>query len=136
ISTIRLEHGIFSLLFVAGYLYAYVKESKKNYKYLIFVPLTLVGILFLSTKIDSFIAIANDTSTRYSDFSLESSSSDSFGARLLQLPFGLKHVTIGLFSQTMPFPFYTSIVNNGLWFFPEAIAAVFWFIVIFRLIYI
>lgn len=125
----RPEHGMFSVIFLLAYLFFYLKEKKSKYKYLLLVPILTFTFLFISDKVNVILDTIGSTTDSYLTHSLEEANSSSFGAALLQLPWGIRHVATGLFSQTLPFPFYIGLDLNGLGFIPLSVAALFWFFI-------
>ncbi|WP_300603503.1 hypothetical protein [Niabella sp.] len=126
----RPEHGLFSITLLFLYLYLFLFENNYRNKGVIifggFVAVLVVLFLFRNQIAEGLSTISNTTNS-YSNLSLSSAGSNSFGAQLLKLPFGIRHITIGLFSQTLPFPFYDRLDNIGM--LPLSIAAIFWFVI-------
>ncbi|WP_172954194.1 hypothetical protein [Pedobacter ginsengisoli] len=125
----RPEHGIFSLIFLFAYLYLYLEENDSKYKFVLVLPIFLLAILAISNQIGNFFNMLNTTSDVYLGYSKDVASGDSLGASLLKLPWGIRHIAAGLFSQTLPFPFYVGLDKEGLGFIPLSIAALFWFFI-------
>lgn len=126
IFSLRIEYGIFSLGFPVVYLWC---NNRRKTIYFIL----LLGLFGVFVFRDKFSFIINSwefieaTTNRFNDFSEKKANLGSLGAKLLKLPFGVKHIAAGSFSQIIPFPFYSNIPNQGLGFIPQAISALFWF---------
>lgn len=127
----RPEHGYFSASLLMAYIYLLVtdKNNKTLNKFkipiliLLAVP-ALTQIVLLKEGLNTI----QSTSENYLDSSMSGAGMGSFGSMLLKLPFGVRHIVVGLFSQTLPFPFYV-VLDENPFFFPWAIAALFWFVV-------
>lgn len=123
----RPEHGIFSVVFLIAFLFLYLIKEKSQHRFIPFFIFVAVGIAILSVQFEQYITILTDTSASYLEHSLSESASSSLGLALLKLPWGIKHLSAGLFSQIIPFPFYLNLDKNGLGFSSLSIAALFWF---------
>jgi len=130
----RPEHGIFSLIFLFAYLYIYLRENNSKYKFLFIIPIIILGGIAIGNEMDFFFNTINSTTNRYLEHSVDLANSNSLGLVLLKLPWGLRQLASGLFSQILPFPFYTGLDKNGLGFITLSIAALFWFFIWFVLI--
>lgn len=124
----RAEHGVFSLLFLLAYLYTYLRESSSKFKYVTIFAVSLLCVLLLADQVASFYNLIDSTTSRYFLHSVNDADSQSLGLALLKLPWGVRHIIAGLFSQIIPFPFYVSY-EHGLGFIPLSIASIFWFFV-------
>lgn len=133
----RPEHGYFSVSFLMAYVYLLVTDKNNKtankFKIPILILLVLPAISQLAVLQDGLNTIQS-TSDSYRDFSTSSAGLGSFGSQLLRLPFGIRHIAVGLFSQTLPFPFY-AVWEENMFFLPWSIAAIFWFIVWVVIIY-
>ncbi|NLR58985.1 hypothetical protein HGH93_12795 [Chitinophaga polysaccharea] len=133
----RPEHGYFSVSFLFAYIYLLVTDKNNvtanKFKIPILIMLALPALTQIAVLQEGLNTIQN-TSDSYRDFSSSSAGLGSFGSMLLRLPFGVRHIAVGLFSQTLPFPFY-SVWEENLFFIPWSVAAVFWFVVWVVIIY-
>ncbi|HEY9257416.1 hypothetical protein [Chitinophaga sp.] len=133
----RPEHGYFSVSFLMAYIYLLVTDKNNKtankFKIPILILLALPALTQIALLKDGLDTIQS-TSDNYRDFSADSAGLGSFGSQLLRLPFGVRHFAVGLFSQTLPFPFYAVLQENPF-FIPWALAALFWFIVWVVIIY-
>ncbi|MFY0255858.1 hypothetical protein ACDQ55_18095 [Chitinophaga sp. 30R24] len=133
----RPEHGYFSASYLMAYIYLLVTDKNNKtlnkFKIPILVLLALPALTQLVYLQQGFNTIQS-TSENYLDSSMSNAGLGSLGSMLLKLPFGIRHIVVGLFSQTLPFPFYVVLGENPF-FFPWAIAALFWFIIWFVVIY-
>ncbi|MCW3464665.1 hypothetical protein [Chitinophaga nivalis] len=133
----RPEHGYFSVTFLLAYVYLFVTDKNNvtanKFKIPILVLLTLPALTQIVVLQQGFNTIQS-TSENYYDSSMSNAGLGSFGSMLLKLPFGVRHVAVGLFSQTLPFPFYAVLEENPFFIF-WALAALFWFVVWVVLIY-
>ncbi|MDQ0106652.1 hypothetical protein J2T02_001763 [Chitinophaga terrae (ex Kim and Jung 2007)] len=128
---VRPEHGYFSAALLLLYVYLLVTDAKYPTLNKLKIPiLVLLGLCALTQVVvlqEGFNTIQS-TSENYLDSSMSNAGLGSFGNMLLKLPFGVRHVAVGLFSQTLPFPFY-AVLEDQPFFFPWSIAALFWFVI-------
>ncbi|RFS22020.1 hypothetical protein DVR12_15365 [Chitinophaga silvatica] len=128
---IRPEHGLFSISLLLTYIYLFVTDERYPTLNKLKIPiLLLLGLCALTQVVllqEGFNTIQS-TSENYLDSSMTNAGLGSFGSMLLRLPFGVRHLAVGLFSQTLPFPFY-AVLEDQPFYFPWSLAALFWFIV-------
>lgn len=125
----RTEHGVFTLIVPATYVFYYSRKSNNRYRFLIALPIIAVGIWAFAGRIAAIQDQLLDTSDRYLSHSIEQADESSIGAKLLKLPYGTGYLAAGLFSQTLPFPFFISTEREGIWGLPKGVGAIFWFLV-------
>ncbi|MEV4886826.1 hypothetical protein MRBLMN1_005403 [Chitinophaga ginsengisegetis] len=127
----RPEHGFFSASFLMAYIYLLVTDKNNKTLNKFKIPILILLALPALTQVvylqQGFNTIQS-TSENYLDSSMSNAGLGSFGSLLLKLPFGVRHVVVGLFSQTLPFPFYAVLEENPF-FIPWALAALFWFVI-------
>lgn len=135
---LRVESGIFFLAFLILWIYNSGKDRK-----LMISLFSIVTVLFAFYSIGGlkyFYNMAFETIGRYDERAIAVAEEDSLGAKLRSFPLPLNYIGLFIFSQINPFPFWNSFRGEltsiqNIWFFPFAIAALFWFNVWFTLIY-
>ncbi len=139
IFSIRPEHGIFSLIFLIAYFGFYLKTTTNDFKIYLALIIITTFIFIIKDNITNYYSIIETTTNTYLAHSLaESDGGESLGVLLLKLPWGIRHITAGLFSQIIPFPFYIGFQKNGFGFLSLGVAALFWFfiwILIFKTVF-
>lgn len=122
----RPEHGYFSLVFVCVYAFLLMTDSNKKGIALPILAVTMILLFISGGVIFSAVEKLRSTATVTEEYSLEGASSSSLGVALLGLPWGVKHIAAGLFSQVLPFPFYAGL-EKGFAFITLSIASLFWY---------
>lgn len=109
---IRLEHGLFLIMFTITYLYYH------NPKYKVFY--LGLGILFFLFELSNILylhSVLIDTQNTYTEITNDGlARSDGLGNLIHQLPIGLKQTALILQSQIHPFPAWAFLIeSNTIW---------------------
>lgn len=105
---LRVESGLFFILFIAEQQYDNFKKFDILGKVLILVGLLALFILAIIPALGVFA----QTQESYSNRSLEAASVSSLGAKLLGLPFPINYLGMAAFGQMQPFPIWLPFNDN------------------------
>lgn len=101
----RIEHGIFMLVLVIYYVYfkgRYYRYSK--FLFTIVIMFSIVLLAFSISFIESKLSKTIESMVNYMEFTSERVEEQGISKYLYQLPFGIKHVTLAIYSQLTQFP--------------------------------
>ncbi len=134
---LRMEHGIFFMFIPLLYIYEKVK-NKKFVLYLFYFAVSLLLFAYIKIIITKMSYIS-DLMKRYSEFTQNEANTEGLGVKLLQLPFGIKHIACLLYSQISPFPSWYGVVNGKDIFqitigLVQMLAPFYWFIVWYTIV--
>lgn len=134
---IRVENGLFFVAFIG----IMVFKIGGRYRALLssFSVLFLIAVIVALGGLDFIFGTASNTLQNYSERSVSMADADSLGAALNQLPIPLNYLSKAAFGQITPFPFWAYLgvsdsLLKKLFYLPQAIAALFWFMVWTRII--
>lgn len=105
---LRVENGLFFILFIALQQYNNFKKCNAMGKTLILGGLLVLFVLAVIPAIGVF----TQTQQGYSERSLDAASAGSLGAKLMGLPFPISYLSIAVFGQFMPFPVWLPISES------------------------
>lgn len=105
---LRVENGLFFILFIALQQYNNFKKCDAMGKTLILGGLLVLFVLAVIPAIGVF----TQTQQGYSERSLDAASAGSLGAKLMGLPFPISYLSIAVFGQFMPFPVWLPISES------------------------
>lgn len=132
---IRLEHGLFVIVFSIYYLFNKFKNNK-----IILLFLIIAFVLIISSMLYDYFLKATSTINYYSDFSETSALEvdDSLGKYIYFMPSPLKELFRFINSQLQPFPSWNALSNSSDIYlrivnFLPIIYTYFWFVVVFSL---
>jgi hypothetical protein len=126
---LRDETGLFLIGMSSVYLVASFNQLGKNnfIKIILTLGLLIIGsIIFFGTDLHTILLRVFDSSQKDG---LSKASGDSFGAKIMTLPFGLNILGMTIFSQMQPFPAWVNFDRDGIIFLLESISSILWFIV-------
>lgn len=106
---LRVESGLFFILFIAVQQYDNFKKFDIWGKVLILVGLLALFILAIIPALGVFA----QTQESYSNRSLEAASVSSLGAKLLGLPFPINYLGMTAFGQILPFPIWLPLDDRA-----------------------
>lgn len=135
---VRLYTGLFFGVFIMFWLYKLVKDKKYASYRIVFVPIIIVGVMFVGAAFASSVLVESAAgeiesyNTKYSELS-------GAVAQLRKLPIGVRHVAILFFSQ-LPFDSFRSLsLSNSFSNYYLSILAIvykiFGFVVFYGLMY-
>lgn len=136
----RLFFGVFMLLVTVFYLYWGVKSSRWGR---IVSYVLIIAALFLAVpallKSDLFELSTSEVST-YQELYADNAASSGLSNKLNSLPHGLRELSLSLFSQMMPFPFYDAFpaatkISHLYMATLRGVFAIYWYFISFGLMY-
>lgn len=133
---IRIEHGLFIIIFICYYIYKRYKHNKIILYLIVLSALIVIVFLFRDYFLHSFSTIER-YGIRGEGMALEVD--DSLGKILFKLPFPVKEIAIFITSQIRPFPPWSGFASSSTNFFAyivnslPMIYTLYWFIVVFSM---
>ena len=106
---IRLESGLFSLVFPLVALWGNYRATKYRF---IKLGIPLVIVIGLSFAVPFIINTMTSSITGYSEHSLEAASGGSLGALVARFPIPINYFCLAAFSQILPFPIWWPLEHD------------------------
>ena len=128
----RVESGLFFVAFLG----VWTLNSQSQYKASVYILSLgmLASIIFWIGGVGAISQTAVNTVDNYAERGVAHASQESIGVKLNYLPIPFNYISKTAFGQISPFPFWVHLSENKIWlqqlfYLPQAIAGLFWFLV-------
>ncbi len=108
---LRVENGLFAIIFFLIPLYQYYDRSSASTKKILMF-LGIIALVFSINLMLKIKSVMDDTLDLYTAQSISKASSDSLGVKLNYLPFPLNTISKTVFAQFLPFPLWLPFLSN------------------------
>lgn len=105
---LRVENGLFALMFIGVYIYRKYREVQISRKVLI-ICVTMIGVIAVAGIVYETMSYSLSS---YTKRSIEYASAGSLGVKLNTFPFPLNYLSKFAFGQLLPFPLWQPLEQN------------------------